>query len=59
MAVAPGGTVVLVGVSLGTVTMPSIVAVTKELTIKGAIAYDAEEFNTCIDLMATKNYQQT
>lgn len=54
MAVAPGGTVVLVGVSLGTVTMPSIVAVTKELTIKGAIAYDAEEFNTCIDLMATK-----
>ena len=54
MAVRPGGTVVLVGVSLGTVTMPSIAAVTKELTIKGAIAYDVEEFETCIDLMATK-----
>lgn len=53
-AVKPGGTVVLVGVSLGTVTIPSIAAVTKELTIKGAIAYNEEEFKTCIDLMATK-----
>ncbi len=54
MAVHPGGTVVLVGVSLGTVTIPSIVAVMRELTVQGAIAYTKEEFQTCIDLMATK-----
>jgi len=54
MAVRPGGEVVLVGVSLGTVTIPSIVAVTRELTIKGAIAYTKQEFQTCIDLMASK-----
>lgn len=54
MAVKPGGTVVLVGISLGTVTMPTVVAVMKELTIKGAIAYTKEEFQTCIDLMSTK-----
>lgn len=54
MAVKPGGTVVLAGVSLGTVTIPSVVAVMHELTIKGAIAYTKEEFQTCIDLIASK-----
>lgn len=54
MNVRPGGTVVLVGVSLGTVTIPSIIAVMRELTVQGAIAYTKEEFQTCIDLMATK-----
>ena len=54
MAVKPGGTVILVGVSLGTVTIPSIVAVTRELNIKGAIAYTIDEFKTCIELMAQK-----
>lgn len=54
MAVHPGGTVVLVGVSLGTVTIPTIVAVMSELVVKGAIAYTKEEFQTCIDLMASK-----
>jgi len=53
-AVKSGGTIVLVGISLGTVTMPSTIAVIKELTIKGAIAYNLEEFNTCIDLIETK-----
>ena len=54
MTVEPGGTVVLVGVSLGTVTIPTVVGVMKELTIKGAIGYTKEEFQTCIDLIATK-----
>lgn len=54
MAVRPGGTVILVGVSLGTVTVPTVVAVMSELTLKGSIAYTKEEFETCINLMATK-----
>lgn len=54
MTVRPGGTVVLVGVSLGTVTIPTAIAVTRELTLKGAIAYTKEEFETCIDLMANQ-----
>ncbi len=54
MTVEPGGTVVLVGVSLGTVTIPTIVGVMKELTLKGAIGYTKEEFQTCIDLLASK-----
>lgn len=52
--VKPGGLVTLVGVSLGTVTIPSIIAVMSELTIKGAIGYTKEEFKTCIDLMDNK-----
>lgn len=54
MAVRPGGVVVLVGVSLGTVTIPTVMAVMRELTLKGSIAYTKEEFETCIDLMANK-----
>lgn len=54
MAVRPGGRVVLVGVSLGTVTIPTVVAVMRELTVMGSIAYTKEEFQTCIDLMAGK-----
>lgn len=52
--VRPGGRVILVGVSLGTVTIPTIVAVMRELSVQGAIAYTKEEFQTCIDLMSTK-----
>lgn len=54
LAVKPGGTVVLVGVSLEPITISSVVAVMRELTLKGAIAYTKEEFETCIDLMANK-----
>lgn len=50
--VKPGGVVTLVGVSMGTVTIPSIVAVMSELTLKGAIGYTKAEFQTCIDLMS-------
>lgn len=52
--VRPGGKVVLVGVSLGTVTIPSVIAVMSELTLQGAIGYTKEEFQTCVDLMASK-----
>lgn len=54
MAIKPGGTVVLVGVATGAINIPTVVAVTRELTLKGAIAYTKEEFQTCIDLMANK-----
>ena len=57
MAVRPGGTVILVGVSLGTVTIPTAVAVTRELTLQGAIAYTVDEFKTCIDLIANKKIE--
>lgn len=53
-AVRPGGTVVLVGVSLEPITIPSVLAVMHEIDLKGAIAYTKEEFETCIDLMANK-----
>ena len=54
MAVKPGGTVVLVGVSFNPITIPTVVGVLHELTLKGAIAYTKEEFQTCIDLMSSK-----
>ncbi len=49
-----GGEVVLVGVSLTPITIPTVIGVMHELTIKGAIAYTKEEFKTCIDLIANK-----
>ena len=52
--VKPGGTVILVGVSLEQITIPTVVAVMRELTVKGAIAYTKDEFKTCIDLIANK-----
>lgn len=54
MAVKPGGTVVLVGVATSAINIPTVVAVTRELTVKGAIAYTKEEFKNCIDLIANK-----
>lgn len=54
MTVKTGGTIVLVGVSLNPITIPTTIAVLHELTIKGAIAYTKEEFETCIDLMSSK-----
>lgn len=52
LMVKPGGTVVLVGVATGAITVPTVLAVMRELTVKGAIAYTKEEFQTCIDLIA-------
>ena len=54
MTVKPGGTIVLVGVSSKPIEFASVIAVMKELTIKGAIAYTKEEFKNCISLMANK-----
>lgn len=50
----PNGCVVLVGVSLDSITIPSALVVTKELRLLGAIAYTKEEFETCIEMMADK-----
>ena len=52
--VKTGGKVVLVGVSLKPIEVPTAVAVLHELTIQGAIAYTKEEFKACIDLIADK-----
>lgn len=54
MAVKPGGHIVWVGVSMAPITIPSVVAVTHEVTMTGAIAYTKEEFKTCITLMEEK-----
>lgn len=54
MMTRPGGQIVLVGVSLGPIAIPTVVGVLNELTIKGAIAYTREEFKTCIDLISNK-----
>ena len=54
MIVKPGGTVVLVGVATGPITIPTVLAVMKELTVKGAIAYTKDEFIECLKLMERK-----
>ena len=54
MVTRPGGTIVLVGVAQKPITIPTVVAVLHEITIKGAIAYTEEEFKTCIDLIGNK-----
>lgn len=54
MTVKPGGTIVLVGVAPKPIEFASVIAVMKELTIKGAIAYTKEEFKNCISLIANK-----
>lgn len=52
--VRPGGTIVLVGVSMNPVTIPTIAAVMGEVSITGAIAYTEKEFETTIELIANK-----
>lgn len=54
MTVKSGGTIVLVGVSQKPIEFASVIAVMKELTIKGSIAYTKEEFKNCISLIANK-----
>lgn len=54
MTTRPGGTIVLVGVATGAISIPTVIGVMSELTIKGAIAYTKEEFETCIELIANK-----
>lgn len=59
MTTRPGGTVVLVGVSMVPVSVPLVVGVMSELTLKGAIAYTKEEFKTCIDLISKREIDVT
>lgn len=54
LCVKPGGTVVLVGVSLDAVSAHNIVAVTKEAKLLGAIAYTEREFDSVIELISNK-----
>lgn len=54
MSTKPGGKLVLVGVSLNPITIPSVVAVLHEITIIGAIAYTKLEFKICLELMENK-----
>lgn len=50
----PNGTVVMVGVSLDSITIPSSLLVLRELNVFGAIAYTYDEFVECIHLMETR-----
>ncbi len=54
MACRPGGKVILVGVATDAITIPTTLAVLKEINIQGAIAYTKKEFETVIDLMSNK-----
>ena len=54
VTVKEGGTVVLVGVSLKPIEVPTALIVTKELKVLGAIAYTYEEFNDVINMLANK-----
>ena len=54
MAVKTGGRVILVGVSMTPVTIPTIITVLHELDVQGAIAYTKEEFVTSLELMEEK-----
>mgnify|MGYP002623541397 CR=1 FL=1 len=50
----PNGTLVMVGVSMESITIPSILVVTKELRLLGAIGYTKEEFEECVNLMSSR-----
>lgn len=54
MAVKPGGKLILVGVSTVPVTVPLVMSVMGEVTMKGAIAYTVNEFEECIKLIQNK-----
>ena len=54
MAVRPGGTVVLVGVSTAPITVPMVMAVMREVKLQGAIAYTETEFEDVIRLISEK-----
>lgn len=54
MAAKVGGKVVLVGVALEPITIPTVLAVMHELTVQGAIAYTIKEFKECLELISTK-----
>lgn len=59
MACRPGGKVILVGVAPSVVEVPTVMAVLKEISLQGAIAYTKEEFITTMDLMSKKKIDVT
>ena len=50
----PNGNLIMVGISLGAVTVPLVSATLKEINIKGSIAYTKEEFDMVIKLLEAK-----
>ena len=54
MTVKPGGTIVLVGVSLTPISIPTVLTVMHEVNMQGAIAYTEKEFEMCLDLIDKK-----
>lgn len=54
MTCRPGGKVILVGVATSAIEVPTVMAVLKEISLQGAIAYTKEEFITSMDLMSKK-----
>ena len=50
----PNGNLIMVGISLGSVNIPMVNAVLKEINIKGSIAYTKEEFDMVIKLLDAK-----
>ena len=54
VTVKEGGTIVLVGVSLKPIEVPTALIVTKELKVLVAISYTYEEFNDVINMLANK-----
>lgn len=59
MTCRPGGKVILVGVATDAITIPTVMAVLKEISLQGAIAYTEEEFIACMDLMSKKQIDVT
>ena len=54
MLVKPGGTIVLVGVSLENISIPTVVTVMREIKIHGAIAFTYKEFTKFLELIDKK-----
>lgn len=49
-----GGTIVLVGVSMTPVTIPTVISVMGEIDMKGSIAYTELDFDRTIELISSK-----
>ncbi len=52
--IKPNGNLVMVGISMNNVNVPMIMAVMKEINIKGSIGYKPEEFDEVIKLVSNK-----
>ena len=54
MCSKPNGKVILVGVSMEPITIPSVMAVMEEINIKGSIGYKKKDFDDVIGLLSSK-----